>query len=543
MFVKTTKSRSHTYLQIVESFREEGKVKHKVLLNLGRLDHLLQNRTLETLGRKFLLLAGQSPDPLSDMTEISRLCYGHIAYQKIWKKIKLDKILNNIASRHPKLALEFTRVVFYLAIHRLLRGGSKLNSFEQREEFKDLDTSDIGLQHLYRSLDVLAEHKEEIEKQMFAQYQSLFNSQVDVAFYDVTTFHFESIIADQLKDFGFSKNGKFNEVQVVMGLFTDQQGRPIGYELFPGNTSDGKTMVAALDKLKQRFCIKQVIIVADKGLNNKKNFHLIRQAGYDYIVSSKIRSMGKDQIDQILCDEDIKDTVVDEQTGEVLFGYKTTDLEVRYRDEHNEEHSWTDQLIISWSAKRALKDQKDRQRHIDKATQMIQAGRIPTTKKGGKRYIRQDVAYKSKPALDEKKIQEDQRWDGVYGIQSSRKDLSRQQITEAYHNLWRIEQSFRVMKTTMKTRPIFHWTPNRIRGHFVLCFIAFAMERYLEDAIIKKGISMSPDRIKSALNKLQVSVLEWSDKRFYVKGSGGKEGAKILRALNIRPLNNIEPIQ
>ena len=213
-----------------------------------------------------------------------------------------------------------------------MRCKSKLRAYQDQIDFKGMD-SNIALHQLYRNLDLLCEHKEDIEKGMFEKYCDLFNSTIDVAFYEVTTFHFESVRPDDLKDFGFSKNGKFNEVQVVMGLFTDQQGRPIGYELFPGNTSDGKTMVDALNILKSRFDINQVVIVADKGLNSKNNFHLIRRAGYEYIVSSKLKAQSKPIQDQVWDSDGYHDHQVDKQTAEVLFKYKSVDLQVSYKDE------------------------------------------------------------------------------------------------------------------------------------------------------------------------------------------------------------------
>ncbi len=542
MFIKTTKSRNHTYLQIVESYRMDGKVKHKVLLNLGRLDVLRQDRTLETIGRKLLTLSGMDANSISDMKEVKRLCYGHVVYEKIWEKLGLATILDKVGAKHRRLGFSLSRVTFYMAIHRLLRCKSKLRAYQDQIEFKGMD-SNIELHQLYRNLDWLATHKEEIEQGMFKRYCDLFNSTIDVAFYDVTTFHFESVRPDELKDFGFSKNGKFNEVQVVMGLFTDQQGRPIGYELFPGNTSDGKTMIDALNILKDRFNINQVVIVADKGLNSKNNFHLIRQAGYEYIVSSKLKVQAKPIQDQVWANEGYHNHEVDKDTAEVLFRYKSVDLEVSYKDEQGQQHEWKDKLIISWSKQRAVKDQKDRKRQVEKAEAMVDQGQVPSSKKGAKRYVKIEYENKTPPTLDEERIKEDSKWDGYYGIQSSRKDMSEFAIMKAYHNLWRIEESFRILKTTMKTRPIFHWTPNRIKGHFVVCFISFAMERALEETLRSKEIEISPEKIKDELNQLQVSQMKLEDHKFYVKGANGQYGAKILRALNIAPLKNIELIQ
>ena len=130
---------------------------------------------------------------------------------------------------------------------------------------------------------------------------------VDIVFYDVTTFHFESVVADDLRDFGFSKNAKFNEVQVVLGLLVDSYGAPVGFDLFPGNTYEGDTLLKAIEKMKNRFAIGEVIIVTDKGMSNMQNFFRIRDAGYNYIISMRLKSLSKSLQEKILREEGYQD--------------------------------------------------------------------------------------------------------------------------------------------------------------------------------------------------------------------------------------------
>ena len=544
MFIKTTKSKNYTYLQLVESYREDGRVRHKVIANLGRLDQLLEDDTLQTIGSKLLSLSESPLVNLNDVSELERLCYGHIVYEKLWNKLGIDKILEQLRkeSRGAQFQFDLCETILYTVAHKLLRGDSKRCAYKEREKFLNL-ADQVKLHNIYRSLDFLSDHKEALETALFERQRDLFNMRVDVAFYDVTTFHFESNKADDFKDFGFSKNGKFNEVQVVLGLFTDQQGHPIGYELFEGNTFDGKTMVKALGALKERFQIRQVIIVADKGLNSKNNFHLIRQAGYDYIVSARIKNLPKKYQEQIFDKDGYVVTHSDPQTGEVSFEYKMIDYHVQTRIE-GKAREWTDQLLISWSRKRARKDWSDRQRQIDKAEQMLSRNASLVNKKGARRYLKSSSDEKDPKAqeLNTDQIKKDARWDGYYAIQYSRAELTHDQVLDAYKNLWRIEESFRVMKSTLKTRPIFHWTPKRIKGHFVLCFIAFLLERQLETKLKSKGLNLSPDQIKNSLNELQVSKIQHKGTEYLMKGANGKYGAKILRALNIKPMKNLQKI-
>jgi transposase len=397
------------------------------------------------------------------------------------------------------------------------------------------------LNHLYRSLDILSEHKEEIEDYLFNREKSLFNVNVDVVFYDVTTFRFESVKKDTLRDFGFSKENRVNEVQVVLGLLIDRTGRPIGYELFPGNTFEGKTLEASLDKLSERFGIRRVIIVADRGLNSKLNLKRIKEKGYDYIVSSRIKSMKKEIQEAILNEEgyitvgkgttekeiiaskgkallfnkdtDITDTPLDTDS----FKYKLIEYVNTARDENNKPVNLKEKLLVTYSRERAEKDREDRTRLIEKAEKLLK--NIVTIngslKRGGKKYLKE--TNRMKLELDTDAISKDEMFDGYYAIEVSRTDMDVEDILSAYHTLWKIEESFRIMKSTLEVRPVFHWTEKRIKGHFVVCFLSFLLERTLELMLKENNINASPERIKEALNSLNIALFE-IDKKILPQG-------------------------
>jgi hypothetical protein len=239
---------------------------------------------LKQLGKQLLALDGSDVPTLE---ELDRRCYGDIVYKKLWDKYQFMPILAGVI-QDKKIQYDFLQTAYLLVIDRLLHPRSKLACFKRQGKYINID--DVQLQHLYRSLDLLAEAKTALETTIFDRQKDLFHLSVDVVFYDVTTFHFESNRADDLKEFGFSKAGKFNEVQVVMGLLIDMEGNPIGYDLFPGNTFDGNTLLEALAALKQRFSIGKLIFVADKAINRNKNLHQIKAAGYNDIVSTRLNN-------------------------------------------------------------------------------------------------------------------------------------------------------------------------------------------------------------------------------------------------------------
>ena len=290
MFLKITKSNNYKYVQLVRSYRENGTTKHEVLFNLGRLDKIENNPSIQRLALRLQELSkanqAQKVLDLNKTSEAEIVNWGYLVYQKLWKGFDLHKFLPSLLEG-TKVQYSLNDTCFLMAVQHLLDPMSKLGTFNNQERYVNMPK--IDLNSLYRSLDVLSENKEKLEKLIFHKNMNLFNMQVDVVLYDVTTFSFESVKQDNIRDFGFSKNGKFNEVQVVMGLLLDCEGRPIGYELFSGNTFDGNTLEASLEKLKKRFSIRKVINVADRGINSKLNLTKILDKGYGYIFASRLK--------------------------------------------------------------------------------------------------------------------------------------------------------------------------------------------------------------------------------------------------------------
>lgn len=567
MFVKGTRSKGHDYLKIVESYREKGKSKHRTIVNLGRAD-ILAESGLENIIKglqKYLKRKENEQNMIRDISTIeekARVNYGYVAFQTLWNKYSLSELLNNLICER-KIEFDFVQTVFLMVINQLLRPSSKY--YLQRNQDSYLSgKQNIPLHHFYRSLDILADNKPAIENALFSKNRNLFNMQVDIVFYDVTTFHFESQRQDDLRDFGFSKAHKYNEVQVVLGMLIDCEGRPIGYELYPGNTFDSKTLLKILKKLKAQFNLNKVIIVADKGINSKLNLKYIKDNGFDYIVSARIKNMKKSVQKEILSDKDYhrignnnlyywRDDFDKEDN---LFTHKELNYTnvIKYIDENpSEDHKrnkWIkeelpEKLICTFSSKRARKDAKDRERAIEKAMKVISKNNksVISGKRGYKRFVTddheeiEDESYHLQ--LDEKRILEESKFDGFYAIQCSDLSLDPLKVIDNYHYLFKIEESFRILKSTMETRPIFLWTHKRIEGHFVSCFIAFLLERELELCLRRRNVDFSTERIKEALNKMEFSEIEIEGQEYFLKGKHNSLASKIFAILKIKQPSNL----
>lgn len=544
MHLKIVKAGNYEYVRLVESYREDGQVKHKVILNLGRKDLIEGNPSFKRLAERLLELSGAAAKMNAPQTSEGVLRnYGFVVYRKLWQLFELDDFFAKLKENHVKLQFDLNSVILLMVVQHLLSPRSKLATFEQRHLY--LGIPEMDLNHLYRSLDLLAGNKEVIENYIFERNRSLFNMSVDVVFYDVTTFYFESVREDGFRNFGFSKDNKINEVQIVMGLLIDCEGRPIGYELFPGNTLDSKTLEMSLDKLKERFNIRQVIIVADRGLNSKLNLGRIKAKGYEYIVASRLKKMPERVLDQVFEPDGYTSLnpafmAQKDQDMPGEFRYKVLDHTTSYKDDEGKIIQLAEKLVITYSEKRARKDKADRNRLVEKAVSLLaEPAKIKASnKKGGKRFILHQ-SENDQYSLNEKAIAVDERFDGYYAIQTSLPDLSAEAVLEAYHALWKIEESFRIMKSTLEVRPIFHWTEQRIKGHFVVCFLAFLLERTLEFKLKKNDFPMSPSQIRQALNSLLFTELEMYGQPYLIKMKPTEGANKILRLLRITPPKNI----
>lgn len=329
---------------------------------------------------------------------------------------------------------------------------------------------------------------------------------------------------DELRKFGFSKDCKFNDVQVVIGLIMDQMGRPVGLEVFPGNTFDGHTTLQSLESLKKKFNINKLIFVGDRGICSEENLVSLVKAGYEYIVGMPLKRSSKA----------FKIKVLDLQSYESIddkLKYKVIDQSSTFCSKANTKEKITvrEKIICTWSESRAMKDAYDREVLIKKAEEVLE-GKSKLRKPSKAKYlaVNEEIKY-----LDEAKILEDKNWDGIYAIRTNNMSLSKEEIYEQYHQLWKIEDCFRVMKSHLKIRPVYHWNPNRVTGHLVLCFLTFVFERHLEIELRKQEFQLSPRKIRESIAEMQASLVEINQKKYLMRSNLSTTAKKILKTLNI----------
>lgn len=418
--------------------------------------------------------------------------FGHALIKQMWNNMALDDFfLKNSGKRN---ASAVAQALFYLVAHRCADPASIHASGTEQDTYAGIEP--LGLDVLYSVLDVLSEQKDAVVQHLADFFEKKTNRKGPEAYYDVTTYSFESTRWGELRMFGFSKDHKNNEVQVVMGLLLDNNGIPITYELFSGNTMDQSTLTRSVEKLKTLYRLEKITVVADRGLNSGSNLEFLCKGGHDFVISYTLKR-SPDTFKELVWQEDGWQDVMDTKTGEVVFRSKVVEqaLEVKVlvKNEESSEpprrgrpRKYTKEQIpvkihLTWSAKRASKDRSDRERMLERLKKRLDKPYQlkAMVKRGCNQYLQMELDTENW-TLDVTKIEQAARYDGYYAVITNNLDLDTDQVCTIYGGLWKIEESFRILKSDLRARPVFVWNDEHIKGHFAMCFISLCMLRYAQ---------------------------------------------------------------
>ena len=527
-FVKVDKKASGNYIRIAESYRDEtGRPKHRTLYQLGRVEDYTPEM-LQRIGARLYELGGGDLRALigENIEELGRYNYGfYQIYSKLYCGYGLDRVMGQIV-RRKKLSYDLSNVVLLMLLERLNDPGSKRNNHENQVEYLGLQP--IALHHLYRSLDHLADNHLRIQDCIYQSGRDLFNQKLDVVFFDVTTFYFDSDkeIKGQLGQKGFSKDGKIGKTQILFGLLIDKDKQPIGYELYKGDHFEGHSFTDALDRLKTRYQIDKIIIVADRGMLNADNLAATEEKGYEFIVGEKLKQLPKAVREPLLDLESYQQEWVMKES-------KDEQIRIRYRTLKHEGRT----IIATYSEKRAKKDAREREKKLEKAEELLR-NPAKLQAKARRHFI---TTQSGKPQLNQARIKESQRYDGILAISTSAKNLPIDQVLDHYRNLYKIEHSFRSFKSHLETRPMFHWTDKRIEGHMCLCYIAYALLSQLQLRLQKRNHPLSENKIRKLIAKMQLSHIKNGQREFYLRAKLCDQSRAFLNKIGIRPIPNIFP--
>lgn len=490
MYVKsTTNSAGQKYYHLVESYWENGKSRQRTLMSLGKAGEDRMEDVVAAISKHkevFTILEMAKSISVKDTYILGPL----LVLERLFKSSGIDAVLDSVTKVHPKLGFDLRNLVFTMTASRFVGPGSKLKVYEhwQKKFFPGLVENKIELHQLYRALDVLHLHKEEIEKKLFYHDRDLLNLNVDVVLYDLTTLRFESTRTDlgELRQFGYSKERRSDLTQVVLGLLVTPEGVPIGFEVYPGNTFEGKTISSIVDKLRDKYKVRRFIFVADRGLFSKKNLAELKgeKKQGDFIVGMKLGVFKKRH-------DEFYDISNFRWINDELAVYETT---------HEGER-----CIITWSKKRAKRDERAREDVLDKIRRKLSKKKIKAkdfvTNKTYQRYVKGLSSDSNELVLNDAAIAEDATRDGFFGVITNVEDMTPQKIVENYKSLWIVEDAFGEIKGNLKARPVFHWSDERIVGHLTLCFLAYYCESLMTIALREKGIMLESHAIDDGIIK------------------------------------------
>lgn len=356
----------------------------------------------------------------------------------------------------------------HLVITRLIYPVSKLKTTDYLLKYKGVT---VDVDRIYRYLDKLNNtQKELIQKISYDHTLKVLNNEISIVFYDVTTLYFEAEEEDDLRKTGFSKDGKHSQPQIVLGLLVSKGGYPLAYEIFDGKKFEGHTMLTIVDSFKKKYDISNMVVVADAGLMSNSNIIELQEKNYEYIIGARIKNESKLIGQQILSSQ--------LQNGESIAIIK---------DENS-------RIIISYSESRAKKDAANRKKGLEKLEKNIKSGNLTKqhiNNRGYNKYLK--MKGNAKISIDKKKYTEDGKWDGLKGYVTNTK-LSKDEIIESYNHLWQIEKAFRISKSDLKIRPIFHRLKGRIEAHICIAFCAYKIYKELERQLKIKKADISTEK-------------------------------------------------
>jgi len=528
-------------VQIVENHREGNTVKQRIVRHVGRAHSDTELAKLKELA-DFIITeletavqpalfpvnelaqmvtesrrrAESDQDPLNvklkQLREEHRIITGiHDVYGTLFDQVGFDTIL--------KKCPVSSNVLKDIVLARIARPVSKRASVDMLETDFGITWS---LDAVYRMMDHLDASKiDKIQTLTYENAKNLYGQEINLLFYDCTTLYFESFTEDELKEFGYSKDHKFNQSQVLLALLVTTEGLPVGYEVFSGGTFEGNTLKTTLDKIKKLYKLKRAIFVADSGLLSKPNIDMLQENGIEYIVGARLKSLPKQWQNQIL---DNKQYIKEKKENDLI----------RYHSFVYDQHR---NLIVSHSAKRAEKDRHDREKAIERLRSKFNKSKDIkglVSNFGYKKYIK--TTGKSTAEINDEKVKQDMQWDGLHGVFTNIQEGNPVEILAHYRGLWQIEESFRISKHDLKMRPVFHWTHHRIKAHIAICYMAFALIRTLQYKLRKEYQALSPEVIQNELTHVQSSILKhiYNEDRYVIPSKPGKHATGIYKILGLQ---------
>lgn len=543
MFFRQKKSGDRVYLQVVENRWEDGRSKQRVVATLGRLDRLQQTGQLEGLlesGARFTnSVMVLNAHRQGNATEIATRRIGPaLVFGRLWEQLQIPQVIENLL-RGRRFQLPLERILFLTVLHRLFRSGSDRSCLRVWLKNQQIPgTEDIALHHMYRAMAWLGEAlpkdqqkgatpfaprclKDAFEEALFARRRDLF-SHLDLVFFDTTSIYFEGRGGETLGEYGRSKDHRPDRRQMVVGIVIDGEGRPLCCELWPGNVTDVKTLVPIVDRLRTRFHIRSICIVADRGMISKQTIAELVSAErkVHYILGARLRNVK--EIRETVLSRGGRYHVIQEARKKRSDPSPLKVKEVRVDKRR---------YVVCLNEEQAKKDRADREAIVASLREKLKQGdKSLVGNKGYRKYLRNE---KKVFELDEAKVASEARYDGKWVLQTDRDDFSATDVALTYKRLWMVEEMFRTSKSLLETRPIYHHWDETIRGHVFCTFLALVLRKELHNRLSAAGEKFEWSELLDDLETLQYVEVAHKGKRFLLRSEARGSCSAVFRAAGV----------
>jgi len=538
MYFRKKTSGGRAYLQIVESRRDGAQVRQQVIATLGRIEDLRDSGQLERLLRSGARFAAKAivVNALAEGTaaaNAARRIGPALVFERLWEETGCRKVIEDLSGSR-KYGFPLERAVFLTVLHRLFAGGSDRAADRWREDYTIDGVEDIDLHHLYRAMAWLGEEQEEdqqdaatpfaprcqkdvVEEELFARRRDLF-SKLDLVFMDTTSLYFEGEGGQTLGQRGFSKDHRPDLNQMILAVLLDGDGRPVCTEMWPGNTADVGSLAPVVDRLRKRFSIDRVCIVADRGMISAETIAELEARGLFYILGVRERS-----------DKLVRELVLDDPAPFIPLTIAKRDKDIDYEAK-----------AVALAGRRYIVCRNREEMKKDAAARATILAALERQLKKGDKSLVGNKGYRRFLAtpdddhfvIDRAKAEEDAKFDGIFVLRTNT-DLSPLDAMLCYKRLWMVERAFRTSKSLFATRPIFHKLDETIRGHVSCSFLALVLKKELEDRIAKLGLAGSWPEILADLDSLTETEVEQDGKRFLLRTPPRPAASLALRATGV----------
>lgn len=524
MFFRVKVSGAYHYLQLVENHREGYRTVQRVLLTLGRLDQLTAAGSTDALLRSLARFGERVR--LMEAGDLergpSRQLGPDLVFGRLWQTTGVERVLGDLL-RERFFEFPVERAIYQTVLHRIFMSGSDRAAERWRRDVVVPGSEGLELHHLYRAMRWLGEVKDQVEEALFVGRRDLF-TELSLAFFDTTSLYFEGRGGESLGQYGHSKDHRPDLRQMVMGAVLTQDGRPLCCELWPGNYADGVALLPVVDRLRQRFGLRRVCWVADRGMISRATISGLEERKLEYILGARLRRQ-KEVAQSVLA-----------RAGRYQEVAENLWVKEVWVDGHR--------YIVCYNPQEAAKDAEDRAAIVKALEDELKQGaRQLVGNRGYRRFLRVD---KDAVTIDKKKVAAEARYDGKFVLRTNT-GLQAAEVAVQYKRLLLVEQFFRAAKSMLETRPIFHQWDATIRGHVFCSFLALVLVDELKRRLASQGLKLEWDVIRQDLQALDQAEVRQGDQWYLLRSPLQGVAGKVLQAAGVaipppvRPIENVVP--